>query len=127
MPIGKLSQEDRQRLSDHFWAIVLKACVANDCWPGEVLNRLRKSHGIKGITPARTEIVREMRRTALTYYASVGQCRLWLIGDVELPETAWEASISISMPLLGRMLGFDHSTLVLAQQRLKKLQENDHA
>lgn len=133
MPIGKLNEEDRQRLSDHFWAIVLKACVTNDCLPGEVLNSLKKSHGIKGITPARMEIVREIRQTAFTYYSGIDQCRLWLSGDQPRPiptgtgAAKWKPAISVSFKLLARALGFDHSTLVLAQQRLKKLKKKDHA
>lgn len=120
MPIGKLNEEDRQRLSNHFFEIVNRVCVANDCWPGEVLNRLKKSRGIKGISPARAEIARKMQATAFTCYAGEGQCRLWLTGDKELPDAHWEASKSISFPLLARMIGCDHSTLVLGQQKLKE-------
>ena len=129
MPIGKLNDEDRQRLSDHFWAIVLTVCHEHDCWPGEVLNRCRKSHGIKGISPARREIVREMRETVFTYYWQ-GQCQLLLFASgttIKTIRMGPKDAIPISFPLLARMLGFDHSALVLAQQKLKKLQENDHA
>lgn len=119
MPIGRLNREDRQRLSGHFWAIVLKACVEHDCWPGEVLNRLRKSHGVKGISPARAEIVGGMRATAFTYYRQPGECRLWLAGDEPLPDAQFERLVSVSLPLLARMIGCDHSTLVLSQQRRK--------
>ena len=131
MPTGKMSDEDRKRLSDHFWAIVLSACDKHDCWPGEVLNRCRKSHGIKGISPARAEIVKEMRRTAFTYYHE-GKCLLHFVEQPDEPHViplskSGNEATPISFPLLSRMLGFDHSTLVVAQQRLMKLKENDHA
>lgn len=125
MPIGKLNLEDRQRLSDHFFAIVAGACVEHDCWPGEVLNRLKKSSGVKGISPARAGIVREMQATAFTYYAGTGQCRLWLRGEALPPVPIGKLS-AVSTPLLARIMGCDRSTLVLSQQKLKKLQENDH-
>ena len=119
MPIGTLNEEDRQRLSDHFWPIVLKACVANNCWPGEVLNRRRKSHGVKGIAPARAEIVREMQRTVFTYCLLAGECKLFLWEDTGSAVLMPPNARRISFPLLARMLGCDHSTLVLAQQKLK--------
>lgn len=125
MPIGKLNEEDRRRLSDHFWAIVLRACAKHDCWAGEVLNRLKKSHGVKGISPARAEIVEEMRGTAFTYYSGDGQCRLWLRGESVLPAVPIGKLNPVSFPLLGRMLGCDHSALVLAQQKVKKSEEID--
>lgn len=115
MPRGQLSDNDRARLSNHFWACVLHVCHKHDCLPGEVLNRLKKSHGVKGISPARAEIVRQMRITTFTYYDE-GKCLLWLdpCSDGLAPPNAKP----ISLPWLGRALGFDHSTLVVAQQKL---------
>lgn len=116
MPRGVLSDEDRERLDDHFWAIVGRACVRNRCWRGEVLNLSRKSHGVARISTARREITDEMRRTAFTYYES-GQCQITLVENPGAPYAIPLNAKPVSFPLLARMIGVDHSTLVPAQQR----------
>lgn len=120
MPIGKLSEADRTRLYSHFWPIVERACLKNECWPGEVLNDGKKR---SGVAQARAEIARELRDTTFTYYAGNGCCRLVLGDDDAGP---WFDKLKpVSFPLLSKVLGVKHTTLVKALQKLKRQEKAD--
>ncbi len=120
MPIDTLNAEDHQRLDEHFWAILRRACLRNKCWPGEVLNGKRKP---RHVAQARAEIAKEVRETAFTSYDCNGECRLWLVDETV---RAFPAKVNpVSFPLLGKMLGLHHATLVYALQRLKKQEQSD--
>ena len=97
------------------------AVVAEECniLPGELVNPRRKS---PAITEAREVFVAVWRQNVGQRYAGKGlwEARIFLV-DEPHPD-GWEP---ISFPNLARVLGMDHSALVLAYKRWLRRQGDD--
>ena len=131
MPKGQLSDNDRARLSNHFWAIVLRTCQEHDCLPGEVLNRLKIVNGqvevsgpgievrISGPLSAlyAQDLVNELRNAGAEAVALNGE-RLVLWSGIATADEDWLTvdDVRIASPYVFQAIG-DGQTLETALTR----------
>ncbi len=111
--------ESRERLWAYFCEVGAKLAKEYDILPGELVNSRRKGGAISG---AREEFVGIWRKR-------VGQRRICQPHQIFMSKSPWEARVfaeeeglpwgwqPFSFPNLSRVLGFDHTALVLAEQR----------
>ena len=109
----------RRAMEEHLWNILGPLCSQHGLFRLEVLNSRRKYAPLPLI---KALLTKELQRTV--GYQGKGYNRVYQI----FPEGRAQGWRPVSFPVLARLLGVpDHSTLVVAQQRLRERQRRKAA